>query len=329
MSEKRIEGRQSESMDKGLLKEFMAEEASPLRTKFDDYLAVALGVRRASQFISPAELPDAAILGATIDERFRQKLEGRRLPGESLSDFMKNKMGKYWRRNRAQEIRYRLDVLRSVYKDVVESSHSYQTYIGWARKLGLSYKELESRPTIREIYLFKDPEVARELDELQDLRKDIRWEKMRSPGANQPGYVRAFPEEQNRAFVKKLGRILGFPLCCIERYAFDRESAVLSPEQRASNQLVNLETDEEYNPYAFFTKDFFPCQPDCEMAAQMGKAIYEALEAIDPEVAGEHLSHLSQNVGLVREYPEIIRKKIESLEKMAAATKTQEGDNVE
>ena len=61
----------------------------------------------------------------------------------------------------------------------------------------------------------------------------------------------------------------------------------------------------------------------------MGKAIYEALEAIDPEVAGEHLSHLSQNVGLVREYPEIIRKKIESLEKMAAATKTQEGDNVE
>jgi len=316
-------------MDKGLLKEFMAEEAIPLRTKFDDYLAVALDVRRASQFISPAELPDAAILGATIDERFRQKMAGRRLPGESLSDFMKSKMGKYWRRNRAQEVRHRLDTLRAIYKDAVERSHSYETYLAWAKKLGLSHKELESRPTIREIYLFKDPEVARELDELQELRRDIRWEKSRSPVSNQPGYAVAFPEEQNPAFLKKLGRILGFPSCCIERYAFDRESAVLSPEQRASDQLVNLEKDEEYNPYAYFTKDFFPCQPDCDMAAQMGKEIHDALKAIDPHIAEEYLSYLSQNVDLVRQYPEIIQKKIELLERVAATTKTQEGDRVE
>jgi hypothetical protein len=316
-------------MDKDLLKEFMAEEVIPLRTKFDDYLAVALDVRRASQFISPAELPDAAILGATIDDRFRQKMSGRKLPGESLGDFVKNKMGKYWRRNRAQEVRYRLDTLRAIYKDVVENSHSFKTYIGWAKRLGLSYKELESRPTIREIYLFKDPEVARELDELQDLRKDIRWERMRSAAANQPGYARAFPEEQTPAFLKKLGRILGFPSCCIERYAFDRESAVLSPEQRASDQLVHLEEDEEWNSRAYFTKDFFPCQPDCESAATSGDAIYEALMAIDPEIAQEYARHLSGNVELVRQYPEIIRKKIEALEKVAGSTKTQEGDDVE
>lgn len=328
MSEEGTEGRLGESMDKGLLKEFMAEQAIPLRAKFDDFLAVALGVRRASQFISPAELPDAAILGSTIDARFRQKMEGRRLPGESLSDFMKNKMGRYLRRSRAQEIRYRLDVLRDMYKDVVENSHSYQTYIGWARKLGLSYKELESRPTIREIYLFKDPDVAVELDELQEMRKDIRWEKTRAPVAGEPAYVRAFPEEQNPAFVKKLGRILGFPACCIERYAFDRESAILTPEQRASNQLVNL-VEEEHDPYAFFTKDFFPCQPDCEEAGQMGRALYEALAAIDSEVAAEYQRHLAENVELVRQYPEIIKKKIEALEKMAASAKAQEGDTVE
>jgi hypothetical protein len=316
-------------MDRDLLKEFMAEEAIPLKTKFDDFLAVALDVRRASQFISPAELPDAAILGATIDDRFRQKVAGRKLPGESLGDYMKSKMGKYWRRNRAQEVRYRLDALRSIYKDAVENSHSYTTYIGWAKKLGLSYKELESRPTIREIYLFKDPEVARELDELQDLRKDIRWERMRSQGANQPGYARAFPEEQNPVFLKKLGRILGFPSCCIERYAFDRESAVLSPEQRASNQLVNLEADEEYNRRAYFTKDFFPCQPDCEGAARIGEEIYLALKEIDGGIAEEYERHLAGNVELVRQYPEIIRKKIESLEKIAGPTKAQEGDDFE
>ena len=192
------------------------------------------------QFISPAELPDASILGATIDDRFAKKMAGRKLPGESLGQFMKGKMGKFWRRNRMQEIRYRLAAIREIYKDVVENAHSYQTYIKWASKLGLSYKELESRPTIREIYLFKDPKVAEELDELQELRKDIRWEKMRTAGGAQPAYTKAFPEEMNPAYLKKLGRILGFPICCIERYTFDRESAVLTPEQRAANQLSDL-----------------------------------------------------------------------------------------
>ncbi len=103
----------------------------------------------------------------------------------------------------------------------------------------------------------------------------------------------------------------------------------MSPEQRASDQLVNLEKDEEYNPYAYFTKDFFPCQPDCDMAAQMGKEIHDALKAIDPHIAEEYLSYLSQNVDLVRQYPEIIQKKIELLERVAATTKTQEGDRVE
>lgn len=314
-------------MDKELLKEFMNEEVIPLRAKFDDFLAVALDVRRASQFISPAELPDASILGATIDDRFNQKMAGRKLPGESFGEFVKSKMGKYWRRNQVQEVRYRLDVIRSIYKDVVQNSHSYQTFIRWASKLGLAHKELESRPTIREVYLYKDPEVARELDELQELRKDIRWEKMRTPAGSQPGYARAFPEEMNPVYLKKLGRILGFPICCIERYAFDRESAVLTPEQRASNQLADLERPDERNAYAYFTKDFFPCQPDCESAADMGKAMYEKLLALDAEVAEKYRRHLEDNIALVRQYPEIIRRKIESLEKMAG--RREEGDQVE
>jgi hypothetical protein len=325
--EKKVKGGRAGGMDKELLKEFMNEEVIPLRAKFDDYLAVALDIRRASQFISPAELPDASILGATIDDRFTKKMAGRKLPGESLGQFMKGKMGKFWRRSRMQEIRYRLAAIREIYKDVVENAHSYQTYIKWASKLGLSYKELESRPTIREIYLFKDPKVAEELDELQELRKDIRWEKMRTAGGAQPAYTKAFPEEMNPAYLKKLGRILGFPICCIERYTFDRESAVLTPEQRAANQLSDLEGSEEYDLYAYFTKDFFPCQPDCETARDLGKAMYDRLLEIDPEIAERYAKHLENNVALVRQYPEIIRQKIEALERIAG--KHEEGDEVE
>ena len=313
-------------MDKALLKEFMAEEVIPLKTKFDDYLPVALGVRRASQIVIPAELPDASILGATIDDRFRQKMGGRKLPGESLQEYIKGRVGKYWRRNQMQEVRYRMQVLRDLYSDVVEKSHSYQTYMKWADKLGLQRKELESRPTIREIYLYSDPAVAAELDELQDLRKDIRYERMRMPAGDTPIHARAFPEELNAAYLKKLGSILGFPVCCVDRYVFDRESGVLTPEVRASNQLEHLEKPDECDPYAYFTKDFFPCQPDCGNASQIGKAIYKKLQEIDPDAADKFSKHLEDNVALVRRYPEIIQKKVEALER--AAGKSTEGGPV-
>jgi hypothetical protein len=220
-----------------------------------------------------------------------------------------------------------MESLRELYADVVESSHSYQTYIKWMDKLGLKRKELESRPTIREIYLYTDPSIPAELDELQDLRKDIRYERLRSPLGNTPLYSRAFPEEMHSAYLKKLGSILGFPLCCVDRYAFDRDSTVLSPEVRAANQLEHMEDPEDYNRFAFFTKDFFPCQPDCASAAQTGQLMYEKLGAISPEVAEQFTRHLDENVDLVRHYPEIIQKKVEALERLSAPT--QVGEKVE
>ncbi len=314
-------------MDKTLLQEFMAEEAIPTKAKFDDFLPVALGVRRASQIVMPAELPDASILGSTIDERFRQKMGGHRLPGESIQTFFKGKVGKYWRRNQASEIRFRMDALRDLYADIVLGSHSYRTYMNWIDKLGLRSKELESRPTIREVYLFTDPTVAKELEELQDLRKDIRYERLRTPLGTTPVYTRAFPEEQHSAYLKKLGSILGFPICCVDRYVFDRDSTVLSPEVRAANQLENMESSDEYDVFAYFTKDFFPCQPDCSNAAEIGAAVYKSLAEISPDVAEAFKEHLQENADLVRQYPEIIQKKIEALEKLSGGHP--EGEKIE
>ncbi len=304
-------------MDKDLLTEFMNEGVIPLRAKFDDYLSVRLGVRRASQIVVPAELPDATVLGGTIDERFRHKMEGRRLPGESLSEFFKGKVGKYWRKSQMAEIRYRMDSLRDIYDDVVGKAHSYVTFMKWIDKLGLKRKELESRPTIREIYLFTDDGVREELDELQDIRKDIRYQMFRTPDPGAAPHLRAFPEEGSAPYLKRLGTILGFPACCIDRYVFDRQSGVLSPETRAANQLIHMEEPEEHNPFSYFTKDFFPCQPDCREAAAMGEAMYEKISAIDPEVAERYKSHLDENASLIRQYPEIIRNKVEMLERIA------------
>ena len=71
-------------MDQQLYLEFMNEHVIPLRAKFDDFLPVILGLRKAAQIIMPAELPDAGILGATIDDRFRRRWQDRGFPANRL-----------------------------------------------------------------------------------------------------------------------------------------------------------------------------------------------------------------------------------------------------
>jgi len=304
------------SIDLGVFRRFMDEDLIPDGTKFGDYLSVALGVRPASQFISPAELPDARILGATIDERYKRKMAGRKMPGVR-GKMLGGRVSKFWQRDQAKEVKFRLDAIRDIYKDVVLGSHSYRTYIQWAEDLGLRHMELESRPTIREVYLYKDPAVEKELFALQELRKDIRWQKRRRPADDQPAYARAFPEETNPVFTKKLGEILGFPPCCVARYSFDRESGVLSPEQRASDQLSNLPPDESHEPFAYFTKDFFPCLPDCENAAALGAELERKLTELDPDVGRRYRDYLAGNVDLTHRYPLLLKEHAEMLEKLS------------
>lgn len=305
-------------MDQQLIREFMDEHVIPFRAKLDDFLPVILGARKAGQMIMPAELPDSGILGTTIDERFRQKMAGERLPGETLTNFLKFKAARLRRKNKRRDLRFQLQALRDIYADIVEGSTSYKVYMDWIGRLGLHRKELESRPTIREIYIFGDESVAVELEGLQDLRKDIRYSSMRNPDPSAAGTLRVFPEEHHPAFLRKAGTILGFPACCIDRYVFDRGSGVLSPEVRASNQILHSEAPDDIDRFAYFTKDFFPCQPDCPEAAKIGRAIYEALRTVDEGLSDDYLKHLEGNVALVKQYPEIIQQRIANLQREAS-----------
>ena len=106
------------NMDDNILREFLDEPVIPFKAKMDDFLPVVLGVRKAGQIVMPAELPDAGILGATIDDRFRSKMEGRRIPGESFGNFLKGKTGKFWRRNQMQDLRFRLEAVSYTHLDV-------------------------------------------------------------------------------------------------------------------------------------------------------------------------------------------------------------------
>ncbi len=304
-------------VDTETIREFLAEPLIPIGVKLGDYLPVVLGIRRAAQIVMPAELPDAKILGATIDDMYKRKLAGERLPGESLGGYLKGRFGKRWRRSPLQEVRYRSQILRDLYEDIVEGSHSYETFQKWSTAFNLGSKSLESRPTIRELYLFTGDQVGGELAELQEMRKDIRYHRMRMPDTTAQPFARAFPEEFNSGFLRRQGQILGFPACCIDRFIFDRSSGVLAPEARASSQLESVESPDEIDPFAYAVKDFFPCQPDCRFAAELGRSIHEGLAKVDPGFADEYEKHISENISLIKRYPEIIRRRIEVLEEAA------------
>jgi hypothetical protein len=315
-------------MDYDVLKQFLKEPVIPMACKFGDYLPVLLDVRQVSQIVVPAELPDAAVLGATIDNRFRSTIDGTGTSQESLVQQLKRKASRLGRKDKAKETRMKSDLLRELYTEVVENSVSYKVYMEWIEKLGLEKKILESRPTIREVYIFKDISLAVELEELQDMRKDIRWDFLRAHDRSVPPTFWAFPEELSPAFLRKLGDLLGYPACCIDRYIFDRSSGILSPEVRAANQIIHAESPEEVDKFAYFTKDFFPCQPDCERAAEIGRNMYERVKRLDADLGELYLEYLSDNVNLIRQYPEIIEEKARRLEREREGFQRQ-GDDVE
>ena len=102
-------------------------------------------------------------------------------------------------------------------------------FISWADKLGLLRKELESRPTIREIYLFKGAGTARDIEKIKDMRKDIRYDALRHPDLSVPAYARAFPEERKSSYLKELGLLLGYPESALKD-SVRQNSGVITPE---------------------------------------------------------------------------------------------------
>lgn len=303
-------------MQRDTFADFMKEPLIPVGTKIEVYLAVIIGVRQASMMVFPYDLPDASILGATIDERFRQKIQGKWVPGDSIGDYLSRQARKLLKRSPAAEARYKVNLLSEIYEDVIKSSPSYESFMSWAAKLGLKNCQLQSRPTIREIFLFKSSDLSSSLDALQDLRKDLRYEATRRAPQGVPPVEMAFPEQFNPEFLRTLGKLLGYPSCCVERYVFDRKSRILSPEERASNQIKEMGENEKPDIFAYFVRDFLPCTPWCEEASTLGRKLMHELGQIDSQLPALYEKRLQENVSFVLKYPEMVRERARELERI-------------
>jgi len=251
------------------------------RIALECFLLVKLGLRRLAVVNIPAELPDGDVLGAQVDYEFRNRLAGRSSLKTRMSDTVASR--------KMPPLAFKAHILRSCFQNNVAASDSYRAYREAAESIGLEIIEWEVRPTMREWHIFK-PEDREAVAALLKRRAEIQKEKRREfkPGQDSVSYY-VYPEKRDPEFVRALGRLLGYPECCMDEYAEGHVKDELpTPICRAARQIEETaggKAGEAGGGFeAFWVKDFFPCRPDCREAVSRGSQAREALSRLDPRL---------------------------------------------
>jgi len=293
---------------KDLLKEEVIEEllGNPLLldyVKTEDFLMVALDIRPCSFLTIPAELPNASELGERIDAL-------------CMEDFQALKVAPVDKK--VTLIRKMKEKLQETFKKVVYNSDTYKAHLDWIRKLGLQTFDFEVRPTIHELYLFKVSSLKGELRKVMNYRRVERERIAASRAMSEIPSRLAYAEELSLDYVTSIGKLLGYPKCCIDRYSRVRVHEGISVEMRASKQIEQLKRNREMpDVHAYFARNFFPCNPNCQNAGQIGRRTVETLSGIDPRLGSLYFECMRRNLAAVEKYPELIRQFRKKMENKA------------
>ncbi len=280
--------------------------------KIQDLLLVKLGLRPASLLLIPRSLPEAEKLGEEIDSIYRYAEERGHLPGAPLWRRVPE-MG--WRRltgKLVNPLRYRSSLAREAFRTALSGSPGYAAIRRWTDALGLERVETAIRPTIDELYVVAEEANLPRLTDVMKMRRQIRVRAASEVREGEAASLRAFPEERDQRFLESLGRLLGYPECCVVRYAEERVGG-LNVEERASRQLQEALPSGTYQDTAYFTRDFFPCQPDCPRAAAKGRTADRLLLSLERDggpggLADAYRDLMKGNRRIVLKYPEIIKQ---------------------
>jgi len=282
------------------------------QVKIDDCLLVALDVRPCSFLTIPAEFPSGLELGKQIDELCRQDYQ-------ALMD------ADIYRK--AEMILRLRDRIREAFKTLVSGSETYRAHFRWAEKLFLKTHETEVRPSVHELYFFKNSKIRKELKKLTEMRQQMREKILKSAPPPTAKTWLAYPEEGSREYLAHVGKLLGYPSCCVDSYLNDRLQGSLTVEQRVSKQIKESKSGAKPNTLAFFVKDFFPCSPSCEKAIEVGARAHSVLGSISPRLGELYLNFTRSNMRTAEHYPELIKLSKKGLEEQAARLRAQTGEN--
>lgn len=287
-------------MDKtGWLQKRMGDPRLKTRIKVENLLLVHLGLRPCSQTVLPVDLPNAKDMGSTIDKSMTSKV----IQIRCMTD----------PRRKLVAIDSLKKEMRTAYDKVVRASDQYKGLLSWASDLRLRTRLADVRPTVQELYLFKERRVGARLKVLMKSRQKIR---ARAYASARPGMEKVqltYPEEFEGSWLREMGVMLGYPGCCVEAYASDRELG-FNVEERASRQLAEAEQMGNMDPMAYFVGFFFPCTPDCEQAVWRGRECLESLTDLDPSLGELYSTLVTENLENVRRQPEVIARYIDRIE---------------
>ena len=287
-------------MEPDLLDAFLEEPLVVPKSKLEAFLATYLGLRPASQVTIPAELPHGSQLGQRIDAAVKPHLSKL----QAITDM----------KSRAKAVKAIKKMLEESFEVIVEGSDAYKAYYMWAEEFGLRNNQIKVRPTVHELYLFKEKGTGGRIRKLMKDRDRIRRRMQRRPGPNVDPIRFAYPEEYNEKWLLQNGEVLGYPECCVKSYARDRINGV-NVEARAARQLIETLKETEVDTHVYFTGYFFPCNPQCKNALSRGHTWADAFSELAPRLSGLYESVLLMNTELVLRQPELISKYLSQFKK--------------
>jgi hypothetical protein len=281
-------------LDRQLLDELMKDEAVFPKVKLEALLFTHLVLRGCAQVTIPAELPGGAEMGARIDERVHPHMA--KLPTITEP------------RDRLMAVRALKEMMEKGFEEQVEGSEPYRALYRWTDRLGLRSQQSKVRPTVHEIYVYRDRAAGKELASILRDRDKLRQATMKKPDPSRGSMRFAFPEEFDLKWTRRMGRLLGYPQCCVDRYAEDRTGGV-NVETRAASQLAEAAKEgKQINPHAYPLSFFFPCRPDCPASTELGLRWRRRLEEVDPALSSMYGELVRLNAHMVLKQPEIIQR---------------------
>jgi len=274
------------------------------QTLLEDYLSVAVDLRKCSLMTVPAEFPDAEAIARAIDLA-------------CISDYRKLVLEPDIKKRAKLIERFKRN-LREAYQEKTRDSSSYRSHVMWTGHLNLQIFEVEVRPTVRELYIYRDKDVKSRLEALSTIRASFRERFLRTVHRPLSRSVLAYPEEYFPEYVLGIGELLGYPKCCTKAYIEGRTKSNVPAEERASRQIrTGRAQGYEPEPYAYFVRDFIPCTPTCASAIEVGRRFFEEFGRFDGRLGEYYGQCLKANVANVESYIETIAAHKEKMKTQA------------
>ncbi len=292
-----------------MVSDLVAERGITELSKTSNFLPVCLGLRQLALTYLPAEFPGGNRMGEAIDRYFKEHYT----PGEGLKPGLLNRFRRRGPNAEQEgELLAKRRVLEEAYNEIVAASPAYASHLDWLDRLGLEQFQVKRRPSLREMFVYRDRRVKDRILELEGIAEKAR-QRVVAEGRQTPlEYV--YANEFDPKYLRGLGELLGYPSCCVDRYVEDRMKGQ-NVEQRAWEQVHELQTEgRPTDIHAYYVKDFFPCTPDCAAARAQGELWEAAYEALSPELHEMYIGTLYQNFELVQNYPVLINQHRQRLE---------------